>query len=59
MLLDITIAVNPNLNVRRSHDIAEKIEQNVLDINSHAIAFVHIEPYDPKGVIITEEDYHF
>ena len=59
MLLDITIAVNPNLNVRRSHDIAEKIEQNVLDINSHAIAFVHIEPYDPKGVIITEDDYHF
>ena len=59
MLLDITIAVNPNLNVRRSHDIAETIERNVQDINSHAIAFVHIEPYDPKGVIITEDDYHF
>ena len=59
MLLDITIAVNPNLNVRRSHDIAETIEDNVQAMNAHAVAFVHVEPYDPKDVIITEDDYHF
>ena len=59
MLIDITIAVNPNLSVRRSHDIAEMIEQNVQKMNNHAIAFVHIEPYDPKDIIITEDDFHF
>ena len=59
MLLDITIAVNPNLSVRRSHDIAEMIEKYVQDLNDHALAFVHIEPYDPKDIIITEDDFHF
>ncbi len=59
MLLDITIAVNPNLSVRRSHDIAELIEANVKAMDAQALAFVHVEPYDPKDIVITEDDYHF
>lgn len=59
MLLDVTVAVNPNLNVRRSHEITEEIESYIRTIDPNAIAFVHIEPYDPKEVIICEDDYHF
>lgn len=59
MLIDITISVNPNLNVRRSHDISNKIEQHIQSLNSEAVTFVHIEPYDPKEMVISEDDYHF
>ncbi|WP_342567509.1 cation diffusion facilitator family transporter [Psychrobacillus sp. FSL K6-4046] len=59
MLIDITISVNPNLNVRRSHDISNKIEQHIQSLNSEAVTFVHIEPYDPKEIVISEDDYHF
>lgn len=59
MLLDVTVAVNPNLSVRRSHEITEEIEQNIQIMHPNALAFVHIEPYDPKEVIICEDDYHF
>lgn len=59
MLLDVTVAVNPNLNVRRSHEITEEIESYIRTIDPNAVAFVHIEPYDPKEVIICEDDYHF
>ena len=59
MLLDITIAVNPNLSVRRSHAIAEAIEENVQAMDAQAVAFVHVEPYDPKDILISEDDYHF
>ena len=59
LLFDITIAVNPNLNVRRSHEITEEIENYILSIDPHAVAFVHIEPYDRKDILITEDDYHF
>lgn len=59
MLLDVTVAVNPNLNVRRSHEITEEIEAYIRTIDPNALAFVHIEPYDPKEIIICEDDYHF
>lgn len=59
MLLDVTVAVNPNLNVRRSHEITEEIEAYIRTIDANAVAFVHIEPYDPKELIICEDDYHF
>lgn len=59
VLVDVTVSVNPNLNVRDSHSITEDIEQVVKDINPQAMTFVHIEPYDPKDQIICEDDYHF
>lgn len=59
VLIDVTVSVNPNLNVRDSHSITEDIEQVVKDINPQAMTFVHIEPYDPKDQIICEDDYHF
>lgn len=59
MLIDITISVNPHLNVRRSHDISDRIEKRIESLNSQAVTFVHIEPYDPKEIVISEDDYHF
>lgn len=59
MLLDVTVAVNPNLSVRRSHEITEEIENYIKQIDAGAVAFVHIEPYDPKEIVICEDDYHF
>lgn len=59
LLIDVTVAVNPNLNVRQSHDITEAIESTVQKLHKYAVTFVHIEPYEPKNVIICEDDYHF
>lgn len=59
ILIDVTVAVNPNLNVRQSHDITEAIETTVQKLNKYAVTFVHIEPYEPKDVVICEDDYHF
>ena len=59
ILVDITVCVNPNLNVRDSHSITEQIEKAVQQLNRHAMTLVHIEPYDPKELIICEDDYHF
>ncbi len=59
ILVDITVCVNPNLNVRDSHTITEQIEKAVQQLNPHAMTLVHIEPYDPKEMIICEDDYHF
>ena len=59
LLIDVTVKVNPNLNVRDSHSITEQIEQAVREIEPNAQTFVHIEPYDPKELVICEDDYHF
>lgn len=59
ILMDITVCVNPNLNVRDSHAITEQIEKAVQQLNAHAMTLVHIEPYDPKEMIVCEDDYHF
>lgn len=59
ILVDITVCVNPNLNVRDSHAITEQIEKEVQQLNRYATTLVHIEPYDPKELIICEDDFHF
>lgn len=59
ILVDITITVNPNLNVRASHAITEQIEEVIRQLNPYATALIHIEPYEPKELIICEDDYHF
>ena len=59
LLIDVTVSVNPNLNVRDSHSITEDIEDTVKKLNHNALTFVHIEPYEPKDLVICEDDYHF
>lgn len=59
LFIDITIKVNPNLNVRDSHSITEEIEQVIQGMDSNILTFVHIEPYDPTELVICEDDYHF
>ena len=59
LLIDVTVSVNPNLNVRDSHSITEDIEETVKKLNHNALTFVHIEPYEPKDLVICEDDYHF
>ncbi|MEK4427013.1 cation diffusion facilitator family transporter [Solibacillus sp. FSL K6-1523] len=55
--IDVTVTVNPNLNVRESHDITEKIEHTVKHFNPYCMVLVHIEPHELEQP--TEEDYHF
>ena len=59
ILVDITVSVNPNLNVRDSHAITEQIEEVIRQLNPYATALIHIEPYEPKELIICEDDFHF
>lgn len=58
-LIDVTVCVNPHLNVRDSHAITEQIEKAVQQLDPFATTLVHIEPYEPKAVVICEDDYHF
>lgn len=44
--IDVTVTVNPELNVRESHDITEKIEQTVKHFNPYCMVLVHIEPHE-------------
>ena len=55
--IDVTVTVNPNLNVRESHAITEKIEATVRHFNPYCMVLVHIEPYEHNCA--TDEDYHF
>ena len=59
ILVDITVSVNPNLNVRDSHAITEQIEEVIRQLNPYATALIHIEPYEPRELIICEDDFHF
>lgn len=55
--VDVTVTVNPYLNVWESHDITEQIENTVKQFNPYSVVLVHIEPHEiPKP---TEDDYHF
>ncbi|WP_431027925.1 cation diffusion facilitator family transporter [Lysinibacillus sp. LZ02] len=55
--VDVTVTVNPSLNVIESHTISDTIEATVQRFNPHCIVLVHIEPhYIPTAI---EEDYHF
>lgn len=43
-LIDVTVSVNPYLNVWESHEITEKIEEAILEVLPSSVALVHIEP---------------
>ena len=44
MLVDLTVTVNPMLNVIESHRITEEIERKIGAHTPHSIILVHIEP---------------
>ncbi|WP_227395848.1 cation diffusion facilitator family transporter [Jeotgalibacillus aurantiacus] len=44
MFIDLTIKVNPELNVIESHDITEEIEASLKERHPHTEVLVHIEP---------------
>ena len=44
MLIDLTVTVNPMLNVIESHRITEEIEQKLIFQHQQSIILVHIEP---------------
>ncbi|WP_342471913.1 cation diffusion facilitator family transporter [Metasolibacillus sp. FSL H7-0170] len=55
--VDVTVTVNPYLNVWESHEITEQIENTIKKFNPYCVVLVHIEPHEipaPK-----EDDYHF
>ncbi|WP_106498124.1 cation diffusion facilitator family transporter [Lentibacillus sp. Marseille-P4043] len=45
--IEITILVDPTLNVKESHDITERIERFLAETHNISYAHIHIEPY-PK-----------
>lgn len=55
--VDVTVTVNPYLNVWESHEITEKIEATIKRFNPYCVVLVHIEPYEMSTP--TERDYHF
>ncbi|MEO4054595.1 cation diffusion facilitator family transporter [Solibacillus sp. CAU 1738] len=42
--VDVTVTVNPYLNVWESHQITEKIEATIKRFNPYCVVLVHIEP---------------
>jgi len=57
MFIEVTVTVNPYLNVWESHRITEKIENTVKRFKPFCTALVHIEPHDLPNAV--DEDYHF
>jgi cation diffusion facilitator family transporter len=55
--IDVTVTVNPYLNVWESHQITEKIDSTVKRFNPFCTVLVHIEPHEIPTAV--EEDYHF
>ncbi|MEC1176962.1 cation diffusion facilitator family transporter [Metasolibacillus meyeri] len=55
--VDVTVTVNPYLNVWESHEITEQIENTVKQFNPYCVVLVHIEPHEIPAP--TEDDYHF
>lgn len=55
--IDVTVTVNPRLNVWESHRITEKIESTVKRFNPFCTVLVHIEPHMTSTP--TDEDFHF
>src|SRR5690606_12382320 len=45
-VLDVTIKVNPELNVRQSHDITVYIEEELAAKHGILYTHIHIEPYN-------------
>ncbi|REK64963.1 MAG: transporter [Cohnella sp.] len=44
--VDMTIAVEPHLNVSESHEITERIERRIQEAHGIAHAHIHIEPFE-------------
>lgn len=44
MFIDLTVAVNPELNVIESHWITEEIERKIQKVKPNCVIHVHIEP---------------
>ena len=44
MFVDITVIVDPNLNVLNSHCITEEIEHRIMKVKPFSVILVHIEP---------------
>jgi cation diffusion facilitator family transporter len=44
-LVDVTIAVDRELNVGESHEITENIERRILELHSISYVHIHIEPF--------------
>ncbi|MCP2036223.1 cation diffusion facilitator family transporter [Planomicrobium sp. HSC-17F08] len=44
MFIDLTIGVNPSLNVIESHWITEEIERKIQKVKPNCVVLVHIEP---------------
>ena len=49
MFVDLTIAVNPLLNVVESHWITEEIERKIQKVKPNCVVLVHIEPDYPES----------
>ncbi|MUV36640.1 putative transporter YdbO [Lentibacillus sp. JNUCC-1] len=47
-LIDITILVDPEMNVKKSHDITMRVEQLLEDKHGVSHAHIHIEPFEKK-----------
>lgn len=45
MFVDLTVTVDPNLNVVESHRITEEIEQRIMKVKPFSVVLVHIEPH--------------
>lgn len=52
--IDVTVAVDPYLNVFESHRITEDIEHTVMRENRFCHVFVHIEPYVKENPLQNE-----
>jgi cation diffusion facilitator family transporter len=62
MFIEVTVTVNPHLNVWESHQITENIESTNIEstvkrFKPYCTVVVHIEPHEFPNA--TEEDYHF
>lgn len=55
--VDVTVTVNPHLNVIESHRISDYIEETVNKFNPPCLVLVHIEPH--YSLLALEDDYHF
>lgn len=45
MFVDLTVTVDPTLNVVDSHRITEEIEQRIMKVKPFSVILVHIEPH--------------
>lgn len=51
MLIDLTVTVDPNLNVIESHRITEEIERKIMKVKPFSVVQVHIEPHFEEKIV--------